>query len=519
MLKILLCLMILASAAQANAQFQENFDAGNAIPSGWSTINLGGANGWTVTSSVANGGAHSGTRAAVISFENAAHNDFLITPQIEVTQGQSDRFSFWVRSRDADYLEPYEVVLSTTNNTNADAFTEVLQSEEIAAVTWVKKEFDLSDYEGETVYIAIRATGQNLYALYVDDAKNDALTTCPAVTGFGFANAQTNAVTLNWDNVSAAYQYAIGPVSETNPNALTAFDVATNSATPDLEPGTTYKAWVRTNCSGSFGDWTEPITFTTLCAPIPATALPWTEGFENLQTVGTDTFPNCWTEQGGQWRTTLSSSFVFDTNARTGEKFLSIYRLALNDHIWSPAFSLQGGVSYDFSFYAAGYDQQDTWDAQVFVNTSANAANASALGDPFYTVGEIASSSYQLIKRTFTPPADGVYHFSIRVNEYTQEPTYLSFDDFLLEESALSTPDHGDGSFRFFPNPVTDVLVLSGETEIKSAEIFNMLGQRLFSQVINATQARLDLSALQPGTYVVKTATAHGTKTIKIAKQ
>lgn len=511
--------MLLATVIQANAQFQENFDAANSIPSGWSTLNLGGSNGWTVTSSVANGGAHSGTRAAAISYENAVHNDYLITPQVEVTQGVSDRFSFWVRSRDAEYPEPYEVVLSTTDNTNASAFSTILQAEEIAAVTWTKKEFDLSNYVGQTVYVAIRATGQNLYALYVDDAESDALTTCPAVTGFGFSDAQVNAVTLNWDNVSSDYQYAIGPVSATDPDTLTAVDVTTNSATPALEPGTTYKAWVRTNCSGSFGDWTEPITFTTLCSPIPASNLPWTEGFENLQTVGTDTFPNCWSEQGGQWRTTLSSSFVLDTNARTGDKFLSIYRLALNDFIWSPAFSLEAGVSYDFSFYAAGYDQQNTWEAQVFVNTSASSANALPLGDAFFTIGTVAPSSYQLISRTFTPTVDGVYHFAIRVNELTQQPTYLSFDDFTLEESQLSTPDYGVHNFKFFPNPVKDVLVLSDASQIKSAEVFNILGQRLFSQTIDATQANLDLSALQPGTYIVKVATSSGTKAIKIAKQ
>jgi len=522
MRKTLLFWLLLTICIQANAQFEEDFEASPNLPSGWNIINQGSAGTWFLSTSVGSPPAHSGTRAAAILYdENVAHNDFLVLPQIEVASGSSNRVTFWIRSRDAEYPEPYEVRLSTTGNTNASDFTVVLQPEELALTNWNKKLIDISAFEGQTVYVAIRATGLNQYALYVDDIQNDAVPQCAPVTGLSVSDITANSATLDWNDVAADFQYVIGPVSVTDPDTLTPTDVATNTAVASVEPGITYKAWGRSNCSGAFGDWTEPVIFTSVCAPLPASELPWTEGFESVTVpaVGPDVFPNCWIEQGTQFRTSMNTSFVFDTNARTGTKFLAVYRASVNNYMWLPAFALEAGKTYDLSFFAASWGNYTGWNAEVVVNTSVSSTNAATLGAPFYTMGTMASDIYAEVKRSFTPSVDGTYYFAIRVNEYSMEPTYLSFDDFRMEENALSAPEFEADTLKSYPNPVTDVLHLTNSEIMNSVEIFDLIGKKVLSRTINANEADLDLSTLQTGSYVLKVGTPNGIRTGKIIKR
>ncbi|SDI21268.1 T9SS-dependent choice-of-anchor J family protein [Winogradskyella thalassocola] len=179
MKKITLMLFaLIAFCWQSNAQFTENFDASTDLPTGWSIINQGGANEWTIFNQSTT--AFSGTNYARIQYNLAAHDDYLIAPAITVTAGVNDRVSFYIKSMNSGYLEPYEVRLSTDSNTLDTDFSVVLQAEEEASTTWTMKEFDLTAYIGQTVYIAIRATGTNEDRLAVDDFVSDAIPSCYA---------------------------------------------------------------------------------------------------------------------------------------------------------------------------------------------------------------------------------------------------------------------------------------------------------------------------------------------------
>ncbi|WP_179335548.1 T9SS-dependent choice-of-anchor J family protein [Winogradskyella costae] len=180
-------LMLFAFVAfcwQSNAQFTENFDASTDLPVGWNVINLGGVgesgvDGWTIFNQGAS--AFSGTNIARIQYDAVAHDDYLIAPAITVTAGVNDRVSFYVRSLNSGFLEPYEVRLSTASNTLDTDFSVVLQTEELAiAGSWEQKEFDLSAYVGQTVYVAIRATGTDRDRLGVDDFVSDTVPSCYA---------------------------------------------------------------------------------------------------------------------------------------------------------------------------------------------------------------------------------------------------------------------------------------------------------------------------------------------------
>lgn len=86
-------------------------------------------------------------------------------------------------------------------------------------------------------------------------------------------------------------------------------------------------------------------------------------------------------------------------------------------------------------------------------------------------------------------------------------------------DASLSNDTFDNASFVAYPNPVKDVLNLSYSSEMSSANVINLLGQVVLSKELNNTNAQLDLTSLQAGTYLVQVAVDNQVKTIKIVKQ
>ncbi|MEL1243248.1 GEVED domain-containing protein [Flavobacterium sp. DGU11] len=74
-------------------------------------------------------------------------------------------------------------------------------------------------------------------------------------------------------------------------------------------------------------------------------------------------------------------------------------------------------------------------------------------------------------------------------------------------------------SFRYHPNPVKDILTLSYDKNISGIEVYNIVGQKVIVKLVNQNEARLDMSQLAAGTYLVKVVSDAASKTIKILKQ
>jgi len=97
-------------------------------------------------------------------------DNWLISPPITISRG--DSLSYWVGSYSAiDYAEHYSVLISTTTPDPLQ-FTTVLYEETLASAAWAYHAFDLDDYQGQTVYFAIRHIGStDMLALKIDDFK------------------------------------------------------------------------------------------------------------------------------------------------------------------------------------------------------------------------------------------------------------------------------------------------------------------------------------------------------------
>jgi hypothetical protein len=143
----------------------ETFEGLTALPpAGWKIINGGGTNAWVL---YADNHTAGGSKCAAISFQTAAHNDWLITPQLKVT-AEYHTFKYWAKNYSTSYIDLHNLKLSTTGTEEAD-FTVTLVANDGPPLAWKEYIVDLSSYIGQDVYIAFQAISANMWRLYIDD--------------------------------------------------------------------------------------------------------------------------------------------------------------------------------------------------------------------------------------------------------------------------------------------------------------------------------------------------------------
>ncbi|QRM90902.1 T9SS type A sorting domain-containing protein [Lacinutrix sp. WUR7] len=85
--------------------------------------------------------------------------------------------------------------------------------------------------------------------------------------------------------------------------------------------------------------------------------------------------------------------------------------------------------------------------------------------------------------------------------------------------NTLSTQDFdNDLAFTYYPNPVSNVLVLKAQKDIDNITVYNMLGQEVLRTAPNAVNTEVNMSALQAGAYFVKVTIGNATETVRIIK-
>ncbi len=217
MKKTILSLLFVAGCFTANAQtvlFEDGFESYDDFSlefGDWITLDLDGGNtyfgGLAVGSQWENGGSpqafiifnpttanvsddfdpeetvtfapHSGMKYAaswstIPSDTATGNNDWLVSPA--VTLGASgNELTFFIKSLAEDYgLEQYRTYIYAGTGTPSQAsdFTEISEGQYEAPFDfWLDDTYDLDTYAGQTVRIAIRNVGSDIYMLQVDDFK------------------------------------------------------------------------------------------------------------------------------------------------------------------------------------------------------------------------------------------------------------------------------------------------------------------------------------------------------------
>ncbi len=112
--------------------------------------------------------AHKGTMfGCCMAAMNGQNEDWFITPATEITDGI--KISFWARSANDTYgLEQFRVAVSTDDE-NYTYIAGDSNSSISAPVRWTQFIYDLSDYAGQTLYIAIICVSYDVFAFFIDD--------------------------------------------------------------------------------------------------------------------------------------------------------------------------------------------------------------------------------------------------------------------------------------------------------------------------------------------------------------
>lgn len=333
----------------------------------------------------------------------------------------------------------------------------------------------LNNYSGTGSYIAIKF--MTTY-VYVDNVVVDEIPNCVHPTALTLVNAGENSMTLQWTENGSATQW----VMKVDDGAWTA---VTNPCTLNgLTANTVYTVSVASLCGG---DTSEVITgtFRTECAVIPATALPYAEGFEN----GID----CWTQQqiSGTTSWNMTNSYY---SAVEGSHFVNFNGSNDGNHtrLISPVFNLEGTENVTMVFahaQRAWYGDQDSLRVEYRLSSS----------DEWHTLAsyrdDISAWRYDTI---VLPQVSST--LQIAFHGFIEYGYGVVIDDLnLMIPSDCQRPDSGSVTVN---SPIAATATWSAATEATAYEFAygtaSDVNQAL--ETLPATGTTLTLSALTPNT-------------------
>jgi hypothetical protein len=85
--------------------------------------------------------------------------------------------------------------------------------------------------------------------------------------------------------------------------------------------------------------------------------------------------------------------------------------------------------------------------------------------------------------------------------------------------SVLGGEENQWQSLHVFPNPTTHLLHIANDNFIDSVSVYNMFGQLIKQQMIQAQTGTIDMSGLAAGTYFARVVSGNTSKTLKVVKE
>ena len=149
-----------------------------------------------------------------------------------------------------------------TDPTDATTFTAVETCNRTTTLT--EKEVMFTNAPtGSYIAFMYQGGSSDNYYLSLDNVKVDYIPNCIKPTGVTASDVTAHKATFSWTSDADAWQIQVGdedPINvTTNPYTLTG-----------LVAETAYSVKVRTNCGGTYSEWTNPVSFTTTIAcPVP----------------------------------------------------------------------------------------------------------------------------------------------------------------------------------------------------------------------------------------------------------
>ncbi|WP_435132036.1 fibronectin type III domain-containing protein [Formosa sp. A9] len=417
-----------------------------------------------------------------------------------------------------------------TDVANADSF--VVLSSTVATSTTVQEFITIPQNMPEgTVTLALR-TGVLNKNLVVDDVSWELAPTCPAPGGLNVDNITVNSARLNWvENGSATtWDIELGQEGFEPTGVPTLSGITENPYTLSaLESAQSYALYLRSNCGeGDTSAWVGPYSFTTLCDiyTLPynqdfnegAAFTCWTEGKDTDIATGPNGSNGLWTNDGflGDGRIGAVSYNFYGTNAN-------------RDWLVSPTLDLSGGangISFRAAIKARSDEDEDTMKAgdEVRLLISEDDGITWETVYTFTSDNQPSNTGDQMVIDLSTyDSATAKLAFWSNNGTVSPKDYFFYIDDFTVDAYATLSVNEAvvldDESFKFYPNPVQNILTLQAKHNIETVVVYNMLGQEVTSAAPNQKKSQLDMSHLPIGAYFVKVSAQGVVKTVRIIKK
>ena len=171
---------IIWATAQQDTLWEEGFETN---PYGWAdgrrdvheflTVNANGdAEEWSWWYYTAGFGAADGSHWMAglgMGSSGLDADDWLISPDLWLRPGTDNILSFYTRMHDGSVTEIYDVLLSPTGGTNIADFTVTLANVEDTAGAWTQQTYNLSQWAGSNVRVAIHMKTTNQFYAFFDN--------------------------------------------------------------------------------------------------------------------------------------------------------------------------------------------------------------------------------------------------------------------------------------------------------------------------------------------------------------
>ena len=289
----------------ASVPFTDDFEDGNK----WVLVNGTITNKWAYGEAVNNGGSH----ALYISNDGGASNAYTLNSAamvyaskiISIEEAGTYSFSYdWMANGETnnagtsayDYLRvalaPADADLKASSSAPSGFSYNTLPEGWIAldGGEWLN---GVTTWQSKSVEVAVEAGQYKLVLAWRDDTSSGNQTPaavdnfsiakrdCPKPTAFEVTSVASRSAVVAWSSEASSCQIALGTTAGFSPSSVAPIEADANPFTlENLEPATTYYAYVRAICDENFSDWSDRIIFTTLVAcPAPT-------GLEAILTAG-----------------------------------------------------------------------------------------------------------------------------------------------------------------------------------------------------------------------------------------
>ena len=440
-----------AANAQESIPYTEGFEsmssADDLTAAGWISYQTHSGSLLAIETNASN--VHSGSQALNIDSWNAGStSDFVVVglPLVDAAINTLQiTFSYKVSTGNV-----YVGYLTDAN----DASTFVSLESYIASSSYTTVTKELNEAPATAARIAIKYL--NWYRCYVDDIEVKALPTCVKPT---LGNAQfisEEGASLQWTENGSATSWVLE--YSTDQNFTDATSVTRNGissyAITGLTAGTTYYVRVKSSCGdGDESDWSNVVTFTTLCESINAEG--YSENFDEYEVASNYTapsarvLPDCWSAIN---TTSYSNYSVFPTiyyysstnYANSGPNSLKLYSYysSYSDYDPQPQYAILPPMNsltgMQVTLQARGYNTSSTFK----IGTMSDPSDASTF--TMITEQTGLTTSYQEFE--YVIPANCHDNFlAIMIDAASSSRTYNGayIDDIVITEAPACTKPFG----------------------------------------------------------------------------